>query len=129
MNKPLPKITKIPIIVRIIGNPLPVVNKIFEVEKDSKDSRFTISRKIQVRDGIECRLKEYIYRNQPGAPQDISLIFEVAGTISNSSEISEFLYSKLRNFKKILIISDKHESHIDRAKIKDILGKYSEDNS
>ena len=129
MDRHIPKTTKIPITVRITGNPLPVINKIFEIEKDSKDSRFTISRKIEVGDGIGCMLKEYTYRNQPGAPQDVSLIFEVSGTISNSSKISEFLYSKLRGFKKILIIFNKQEFQVDKAKIEDLLEKHSEGNS
>ena len=123
------KIIEIPVTVRVIGNPLSVVNKIFEVEKDSKGSRFTISRTIHVKDEIECRLKEYIYRNQPGAPQDISLVFEVSETISNSLDISEFLYSKLKDFKKTWIIFNKHESEIDKVKIKGLLEKYLEAHS
>ena len=122
-------LTKIPITVRIIGNPLPVVNKIFDVKKDSKDSKFTISRTITIQKNIECSLKEYTYRNQPDAPQDILLIFEVSGTKSNYSEISEFLYSKLRNFKKTVIIFNKYESQIDKTKIKELFEKYSEDRS
>ena len=129
MDRLLPKITKIPITVQIIGNPLPVLNKIFDVKKNSKDSKFTISRTIMIQKNIECSLNEYVYRNQPGAPQDILLVFEVSENTSNSSKISEFLYSKLRDFKKTLIIFNEHESQIEKTKIKELLEKYPEDYS
>jgi hypothetical protein len=109
--------------VRIIGDPIPVVNKIFEAKDDSKDARFTISISNLVEDEIECRLKEYIYRNEADAPQDISLVFDVIGTNSISSKISEFLYKKLSGFKNISIIIGKQETHVEQNLIRKLLKK------
>ena len=63
MNQSRTSIMEIPITIRVIGNPIPVIYKIFEINENSKEAKFTISRSLLVGEEIECRLKEYIYRN------------------------------------------------------------------
>ena len=64
MNQSRVNITEIPVTVRVIGNPIPIVYKIFDIEENSKEAKFTISRSILVGEEVECKLKEYIYRNK-----------------------------------------------------------------
>jgi len=58
MNDSGVNLIEIPITVRVIGNPTPVIYKIFDIEENSKEAKFTISRSILIGEEIECRLKE-----------------------------------------------------------------------
>ena len=62
MNQSRADIIEIPITI-IVGNSIPVICKIFEINENSKEVKFTISRSLLVGEEIECRLKEHIYRN------------------------------------------------------------------
>lgn len=106
-------LVEIPITIRIKGNPVPIANKIFAVKKGSKDETFPFTTSVLVANDIECRLKEYIYRNEVNLPQDLVLAFGVVGDRSKSSAISNFLYENLKEFKKILLIINKQEVNID----------------
>ncbi|WP_428326897.1 hypothetical protein [Nitrosopumilus sp.] len=121
MNQSKINITEIPIIVRVIGNPIPVVYKIFDIEENSKEAKFTISRSILIGGEIECRLKEYIYRNKEDAPHDIVLVFGVLDEKSQSSEISHFLHEKLHEFSKTMVIIGRQEVNIDQDRINQAL--------
>ena len=104
----------IPITVRIIGNPVPVANKIFGINEDNpKTEKFPFPKSIQVGNNVECRLKEYICRNEVDSPQDLLLFFGVIGTSFKSDSISNFLYERLKDFKKITLIVNKQEINID----------------
>ena len=106
-------LVEIPITIRIKGNPVLIANKVFAVKEGSKDETFPFTTSVLVADDIECRLKEYIYRNEIGLPQDLVLAFGVIGARSKSSAISNFLYENLKEFKKILLIINKQEVNID----------------
>ena len=106
-------LVEIPITVRIKGNPVPVADKVFAVKEGSKDEKFPFTTSVLVADDIECRLKEYIYRNESNLPQDLVLAFGVVGARSKSFAISNFLYENLKEFKKIVLIINKQEVSID----------------
>ena len=110
-------LVEIPITIRIKGNPVPIANKIFAVKEGSKDETFPFTTSVLVSDDIECRLKEYIYRNEVDLPQDLVLVFGVVGARPKSSAISNFLYENLKEFKKILLIINKQEVSIDHDMI------------
>ena len=110
-------LVEISITIRIKGNPVPVANKVFAVKEGSKNEKFPFTTSVLVADDIECRLKEYIYRNEVGMPQDLVLAFGVVGARSKSFTISNFLYENLKEFKKILLIIDKQEVSIDHDMI------------
>ena len=114
MNQYRTNIIEIPITVRVTGNPIPIIHRIFEINENSKEAKFTIARSTLVGEEIECRLKEYIYRNN-GAPHDIVVIFGIPEGNSKSSEISQFLHDKLYEFKKTMVIirnqEDRAQSH------------------
>ena len=112
MNQSITDIIEIPITVRVIGNPIPIIYKIFEIKENSKEAKLTISRSLLVGEEIECRLKEYIYRNN-GAPHDIILVFGIPEGNSKSSEISQFLHEKLHEFKKTMVIIREQEIKIE----------------
>ena len=124
MNQSRVNITEIPITVRVIGNPISVVYKIFDIEENSKEAKFTISRSILIGEEIECRLKEYIYRNKEGAPHDIVLVFGVSDQKSKSSEISQFLHEKLHEFSKTTVMIKGHEVNTEQ----DLINKALEEN-
>ncbi len=108
-------LVEIPITVRIIGNPVPVANKIFGINEDSpKTEKFPFPKSILVENDVECRLKEYVCRNEVDSPQDLLLFFGVIGTSFKSDTISNFLYERLKDFKKITLIISKQEINIDR---------------
>ena len=112
MNRSITDIIEIPITVRVIGNPIPIIYKIFEIKENSKEAKLTISRSLLVGEEIERRLKEYIYRNN-GAPHDIILVFGIPEGNSKSSEISQFLHEKLHEFKKTMVIIREQEIKIE----------------
>ena len=122
MNQSRTDIIEIPITIRIIGNPIPIIYKIFEIKENSKEAKFTISRSMLVGEEIECRLKEYIYRNN-GAPHDIVLVFGIPEGKSKSSEISQFLHEKLHEFKKTMVIIRQQEVKIEPNLISNALEK------
>jgi hypothetical protein len=117
-------IIEIPITVRVIGNPIPIVYKIFDIEENSKEAKFTISRSILIGEEVECRLKEYIYRNKEGAPHDIVLVFGIPEQKCKSSEISQFLHEKLHEFSKTTVIVKRQEINIEQ----DLINKALEEN-
>ena len=112
MNQSITDIIEIPITVRVIGNPTPIIYKIFEIKENSKEAKLTISRSLLVGEKIESRLKEYIYRNN-GVPHDIILVFGIPEGNSKSSEISQFLHEKLHEFKKTMVIIREQEIKIE----------------
>ena len=112
MNRSITDIIEIPITVRVIGNPIPIIYKIFEIKENSKEAKLTISRSLLVGEEIERRLKEYIYRSN-GAPHDIILVFGIPEGNSKSSEISQFLHEKLHEFKKTMVIIREQEIKIE----------------
>jgi hypothetical protein len=105
---------EIPIIIRIIGDPVLVASKIFDGKEDPKTGKLIIPQSVLVEDDIECRLKEYQYRNEVNAPQDLLIVFGTIGTDSKSSIISDFLYEKLKDFKKTTLVINEQELAIDR---------------
>ncbi len=121
-QKPI-RLLEIPVTIRIIGDPVLVANKIFDGKKDHKTGELMIPQSILVTNEIECRLKEYQYRNEVSAPQDILVVFGVIDKISKPHLISEFLYEKLKNFRKISVIIDNKELTIDRDLINNSLVK------
>lgn len=124
MNDSGVNLIEIPITVRVIGNPTPVIYKIFDIEENSKEAKFTISRSILIGEKIECRFKEYVYRNGDDTPNDLVLVFGVSDTKSKSSEISQFLHEKLHNFTKTTVIIKRKEVSIER----DLMNKELEKN-
>ena len=110
-------LVEIPITIRIKGNPVPVANKVFAVKDGSKNEKFPFTTSILVADDIECRLKEYIYRNEVDLPQDLVLAFGVVGARSKFSAISNFLYENLKEFKKIVLIINRQEVNVDHNMI------------
>jgi len=121
MNQSRINITEIPITVRVIGNPIPVIYKIFDIEENSKEAKFTISRSILIGEENECRLKEYIYRNKEDAPHDIVLVFGISDEKSKASEISKFLHEKLHEFSKTIVIIGRQEVNIDQDRLNHVL--------
>ena len=121
MNQSRINITEIPITVRVIGNPIPVIYKIFDIEENSKEAKFTISRSILIGEENECRLKEYIYRNKEDAPHDIVLVFGISDEKSKASEISKFLDEKLHEFSKTIVIIGRQEVNIDQDRLNHVL--------
>jgi len=121
MNQSRINITEIPITVRVIGNPIPVIHKIFDIEENSKEAKFTISRSILIGEENECRLKEYIYRNKEDAPHDIVLVFGISDEKSKASEISKFLDEKLHEFSKTIVIIGRQEVNIDQDRLNHVL--------
>ena len=117
-------LVEIPITIRIRGNPVPVANKVFVVKEGSKDEKFPFTTSVLVADDIECRLKEYIYRNEVDLPQDLVLSFGVIGARPKSSAISNFLYENLKEFKKILLIINKQEVSINHDIIRTHMEKW-----
>ena len=117
-------LVEIPITIRIRGNPVPVANKVFAVKEGSKDEKFPFTTSVLVADDIECRLKEYIYRNEVDLPQDLVLSFGVIGARPKSSAISNFLYENLKEFKKILLIINKQEVSINHDIIRTHMEKW-----
>jgi hypothetical protein len=105
---------EIPIIIRIIGDPVLVASKIFDGKEDPKTGKLIIPQSVLVEDDIECILKEYQYRNEVNAPQDLLIVFGTIGTDSKSSIISDFLYEKLKDFKKTTLVINEQELVIDR---------------
>ncbi len=118
-------IIEIPITVRVIGNPTPIVYKIFDIEENSKEAKFTISRSTLIGEEIVCRLKEYVYRNGDDTPNDLVLVFGVPDVKSKSSEISQFLHEKLHNFTKTTVIIGRKEVSIEQ----DLMNKELENNA
>ncbi|WP_420544704.1 hypothetical protein [Nitrosopumilus sp.] len=126
MNQVRTGIIEIPITVRVTGDPIPIICKIFEINENSKEAKFTISRSVLIGEEIECKLKEYIYRNN-GAPHDIVVVFGIPEGNSKSSEISQFLHEKLHEFKKTMVIIREQEVKIEPILINNVLEKM-EDN-
>lgn len=105
---------EIPIIVRIIGDPVLVASKIFDGKEDPKTGEYMIPKSILVGNEIECRFKDYEYKHEVNAPQNLLIVFGVIGDISKSSLISDFLFEKLKDFKKITIVINEKELKIER---------------
>ena len=120
-NQTHTNLLEIPITVRIIGDPVLVASKIFVGKEDPKTGKLIIPQSILVENEVECRLKEYQYRNEVGAPQDLLIVFGVIGKLSKSSIISDFLYEKLKDFRKTTLIINKQEVIPDHALIYKLL--------
>ena len=110
-------LVEIPITIKIKGDPVPVANRVFAANENSTTEKFPFTMSVLVADDIECRLQEYVYRNEVDLPQDLLLVFGAIGTRSKSSAISNFLYDNLKDFKKTVLIINKQEVNIDHDTI------------
>ena len=105
---------EIPVTIRIIGDPVLVANKIFDGKENPKTGEYIIPKSILIENEIECRFKDYEYKHEVGAPQNLLIVFGVIGEISKSSSISDFLFEKLKDFRKTTIVINKQELKIMR---------------
>ncbi len=110
-------VLEIPITVRIIGDPVSVAKKIFDGKEDPKTGEPIIPKSILVENEIECRLKDYEYKHEVGSPQNLLIVFGVIGDSPKSSLISDFLFEKLKDFRKTTLVINEKELQIDRAMI------------
>lgn len=114
-------ILEISVIVRIIGDPEKVAKAIFNGTIDPKTGKLLIPKSVLLENDIECRLKRYNYQNEVDAPQELLIVFGVIGNNSKSSIIANFLFEKLKDFKKTYLVINKQQINIDYELIYNLL--------
>lgn len=128
-KNPIESIVEIPVIIRIVGDPKLAAKVIFNGDIDPKTGDYKVPKSIMVEDMVECRLKEYVYRNEVKAPQDLLIVFGIIGNDQKSLVISKFLSDRLSGLKQTSIVINDKELPIVSSLIKKSLEEFEVKNT
>ncbi len=106
-----------------MGDPEAVADEIFGHTMNHETKEPKINRSVLVEDYIECRRREYIFREEPSAPQDLVIVFGVVDEKRPFGVISQFLYEKLQSMSKISLIIGNEETPVNAEAIRVVLEK------